>query len=76
MPFKSQRQRRYMHANHPQIAKRWEQKYGGAQPYKRGARQPGAALSAMLRGKPTYLPNPQDVKRKAQRQARSRRRRV
>jgi hypothetical protein len=61
-----------MHANHPRIAKRWERKYG-SQPYKRGARQPGSALSAMLRGKPTYLPNPQDAKRKAQRQARRRR---
>jgi hypothetical protein len=24
MPFKSERQRRYLHANHPRIAKRWE----------------------------------------------------
>lgn len=29
MPFKSPRQRRYMHANHPKIAKRWERKHGG-----------------------------------------------
>lgn len=24
MPFKSEKQRRYMHAKHPDIAKRWE----------------------------------------------------
>ena len=24
MPFKSERQRRYLHAKHPQIAARWE----------------------------------------------------
>lgn len=25
MPFKSEAQRRYMHAKHPQMAERWEQ---------------------------------------------------
>ena len=29
MPFKSEKQRRYMHAKHPKIAQRWERKYGG-----------------------------------------------
>lgn len=24
MPFKSEKQRRWMHANHPDMAKRWE----------------------------------------------------
>jgi hypothetical protein len=28
MPFKSARQRRYMYAKHPKIAKRWATKYG------------------------------------------------
>ena len=27
MPFKSENQRRYMHAKHPKIAQRWEKKY-------------------------------------------------
>ena len=27
MPFQSEKQRRYLHANHPEIAKRWEEKY-------------------------------------------------
>lgn len=27
MPFKSQAQRRYLHAQHPKIAKRWEKEY-------------------------------------------------
>jgi hypothetical protein len=28
MPFKSARQRRYLFAKHPKIAKRWAKKYG------------------------------------------------
>ena len=27
MPFKSEKQRRYLHANHPEIAERWEKNY-------------------------------------------------
>ena len=27
MPFKSEKQRRYMHTNLPKIAQRWEKKY-------------------------------------------------
>lgn len=45
-----------------------------SQPYSKGPRMPGAALSAMLRGGPRYLPNPQDVKRKAQKRRRRRKR--
>lgn len=29
MPYASDKQRRYMHAKHPEIAKRWDEKYGG-----------------------------------------------
>jgi hypothetical protein len=29
MPYRSAKQRRYMHAKHPKIAKRWDRKYGG-----------------------------------------------
>ena len=29
MPYKSDRQRKYMHAKHPEIAKKWDRKYGG-----------------------------------------------
>ena len=28
MPFQSEKQRKYLHANHPEIANRWEAKYG------------------------------------------------
>ncbi len=28
MPFKSEKQRRYMYLKHPSIAKRWTKKYG------------------------------------------------
>ena len=34
MPFKSEKQRRYLHANHPKIAKRREAEYG-AKPKKK-----------------------------------------
>ena len=27
MPFKSEKQRKYLHANHPEIAVRWEKNY-------------------------------------------------
>ena len=27
MPFKSEKQRKYLHANHPEIAQRWEKNY-------------------------------------------------
>lgn len=29
MPYRSAKQRRYMHARHPKIAKRWDREYGG-----------------------------------------------
>jgi len=29
MPYKSEKQRRFMHAKHPEIAKRWDEEYGG-----------------------------------------------
>jgi len=29
MPYVSEKQRRFMHAKHPKIAKRWDKKYGG-----------------------------------------------
>jgi len=29
MPFQSEKQRKYLHANHPEIAKRWERDYAG-----------------------------------------------
>jgi len=29
MPYRSEKQRRFMHAKHPKIAARWDKKYGG-----------------------------------------------
>ena len=29
MPYRSKRQRSYMHVHHPKIAARWDRKYGG-----------------------------------------------
>lgn len=37
MPFKSVKQRRYMFAKHPEIAKRWVKKYGSK--IKKGTRR-------------------------------------
>jgi len=31
MPFKSEKQRRFLHANHPDVAKDWEEKYENAE---------------------------------------------
>lgn len=41
-----------------------------SQPYRKGARQPGPALSAMTKGAPAFLPNPAALTRMAQRRAR------
>lgn len=38
MPFKSEKQRRYMWAKHPEIARRWAKKYG-SKPLKERARR-------------------------------------
>ena len=40
MPFKSERQRRFMHAKHPDIAQRWEEEakaQGKKRPVKKAA---------------------------------------
>lgn len=29
MPYRSAKQRKFMHARHPKIAKKWDKKYGG-----------------------------------------------
>ncbi len=29
MPYRSKKQRKYMHARHPKIARKWDKKYGG-----------------------------------------------
>jgi len=29
MPYKSEKQRKFMHAKHPEIAERWDKEYGG-----------------------------------------------
>ena len=49
MPFQSEKQRRFLHANHPEIAKRWERDYatGGRIGFKRA----GLASAPWLRGK-------------------------
>lgn len=39
MPYRSVKQRRYMHAKHPEIAKRWDKKYGGKIVRKKGKKQ-------------------------------------
>lgn len=42
------------------------------QPYRRGDRAPGAALRAMLLGKPFFLANPADYQRQLRRLMRKR----
>jgi hypothetical protein len=40
MPFKSEKQRRYLWANEPQVARRWTDKYG-SEVVKRAAKKKG-----------------------------------
>lgn len=39
MPYRSAKQRRYMHARHPKIAARWDRKYGGKVHKKKGRKK-------------------------------------
>jgi hypothetical protein len=62
MPFKSEKQRRYMHANLPEIAKRWERDYAGGGIARVGYQQgmtvapyPNPILTNMQRMKPLAL---------------------
>ena len=57
MPFQSEKQRRYLHANHPEIAKRWERDYagGGRIGYDEGTISPALKkrmLELLLQGMP------------------------
>ena len=46
MPFKSEKQRRFMWAKHPEIARKWSEKYGSkaktSKKKKRGFRKDGS----------------------------------
>ena len=48
MPFQSEKQRRFLHANHPEIAKRWEKEYatGGISNHFRKKFNKGTALAS------------------------------
>ena len=55
MPFQSEKQRRFLHANHPEIAKRWEKEYshGGIsnhfrKKFDQGSDETGVKLSPIL----------------------------
>jgi hypothetical protein len=47
MPYRSERQRRFMHAKHPDIAARWDEEYGGKIQPKR--KKPAKAKEAVRR---------------------------
>lgn len=48
MPFKSEKQRRFMYAKHPDIARRWTEKYGSA--VKKGAKKAARKRSGRISG--------------------------
>ena len=62
MPFKSEKQRKYMHANHPEIAQRWEKEYkeGGRVNLSKGTKYIGPAIKAEYGG--VKLSNPYNKK--------------
>ena len=62
MPFQSEKQRRFLHANHPEIAKRWERDYangGISNHFRRRPLQEGGQLVKSGPGRPGYG-GPQD----------------
>ncbi|MBC8407144.1 MAG: hypothetical protein H8E12_00170 [Rhodobacteraceae bacterium] len=62
MPFKSEKQRKYMHANHPEIAQRWEKEYkkGGRVNLSTGTKYIGPSISGEYGG--VNLSNPHNKK--------------
>ena len=67
MPFKSEKQRRYLHANHPGIAKRWEQEYSGGGIARMGYKYGDQVDDMMTERRPlgnqmAYLPNSNEDK--------------
>jgi len=44
MPYRSAKQRRFMHARHPDIAKRWDAEYGGKIVPKKKKRKKGRRI--------------------------------
>ena len=56
MPFQSEKQRRFLHANHPEIAKRWEREYatGGISNHFRKKIADGGQLVKPGPGRPGY----------------------
>ena len=43
MPYKSAKQRAWMHVNEPELAKKWDEKYGGkSKPKKKSFKKPKA----------------------------------
>ena len=61
MPFKSAKQRRYLHANHPKIAKRWEAEYGVKPKLKKKKKKkekvPHYTKRKLFKGKTHKMPN-------------------
>ena len=49
MPFKSEAQRRYMWVHHPEIARRWTEKYG-SKPTRKNATRARAIAKSRKRG--------------------------
>lgn len=45
MPYKSEKQRRYMHAKHPKLAAEWDRKYGTKPKRKRRKHRNASASS-------------------------------
>ena len=50
MPYKSEKQRRFMHAQEPEVAARWDRKHGGKKKVKgkKGRRGEGPLHAAMV----------------------------
>ena len=50
MPFKSDAQRKFMYAQHPEIAKKWRKKYGPQRDIP--ARKPDGPVEGLRRARP------------------------
>lgn len=51
MPFRSEKQRKFMHAKHPEIADKWEEKYGSKPVKKSKKKKRNKALEGLRKAK-------------------------
>ena len=69
MPYKSDKQRRYMHAKHPEIAARWDKETGGKVAARKPVKKAATKKVAAKKGNPFAEKAKEMAKDKAKKKA-------